>query len=272
MTACGRIGFRESSERKHKEMELTEHVQPRAVDTMQGWRWIVAGFRLFARSPLIWIVFFIIYMVLELALALFIPVIGAIGAAFLDPLLIAGFMAGCRALELGEEMELPHLFAAFSANWRQFTALGGVYLGGKMLIVIFAMVVGNVLFGPLPELDFAKLDPADPALQSALAHYMVIALLVLALLVPLLMAYWFAPALLLFDGLSAVPAMKLSFAACVRNIMPFTVYGVVGMALFVVGSIPLGLGLLAAIPVLFATSLYASYRDIFVVETVHEAE
>ncbi|MEN6587182.1 MAG: BPSS1780 family membrane protein, partial [Sulfuricella sp.] len=95
-------------------------------------------------------------------------------------------------------------------------------------------------------------------------QYMVMGVVVMALLLPLLMAYWFAPALVLFDGLPAKQAMKLSFAACLRNVLPFTLYGVVGLVLFVLGSIPLGLGLLAVIPVLFATSIYTAYRDIFV--------
>jgi len=249
------------------DMVPAESIQPRTVNTFQGWQWIATGFHLFGKSPLIWIVFFMIYVVVELVLAVFVPVIGAIASAFLDPVVIAGFMAGCRALELDEELEIAHLFAGFSANLRQLTTLGGIYLGGKILIIMLSMGATSVLYGPLPELDLAKLDAADPVQLSAAMHYMVMGVLVMALLVPLLMAYWFAPALVLFDGLAAVPAMKLSFAACLRNILPFTLYGLAGIFLFVLGSIPLGLGLLAVIPVLFATSVYAAYRDIFVAET-----
>lgn len=239
-------------------------VQPRTVEMSQGWQWIAAGFQLFRRNPLIWIVFFLIYLISELVLAIFVPVVGAIGAALFDPVFIAGFMAGCRALELDEELELPHLFAGFSANLQQLLALGGLYLGGKMLVVMIAMGLIGALYGPMPEIDLATLDPADPAMVPLLQQLMVLALLVLALLVPLLMAYWFAPALVLFDGLTAWEAMRLSFAACLGNILPFTLYGLAGMVLFLLGSIPFGLGLLAVVPVLFATSVYAAYRDIFV--------
>lgn len=241
-----------------------EHVQPRTVEVSQGWRWIVAGFRLFAKNPQIWIVFFLIYLVVELVLAVFVPVVGAIASALLDPIFLAGFMAGCRALELDEDLEIAHLFAGFSSNARQLATLGGFYLSGKILIIMLAMGLTSVVYGPMPQLDLATLDATDPALLPLLMQYMFMGALVMALLVPLLMAYWFAPALVLFDGLSATQAMKLSFAACIRNILPFTLYGVAGMVLFVLGSIPLGLGLLAVIPVLFATSVYAAYRDIFV--------
>jgi len=246
------------------EITTAQHVQPRTVDVAQGWRWIAAGFRLFGKSPQIWIVFFLIYLVVELVLAVFVPVVGAIASALLDPIFLAGFMAGCRALELDEELEITHLFAGFKANARQLATLGGLYLSGKILIVMFAMGVASMLYGPMAPLDLDKLDAADPALLPLLMQYMAMGVVVMALLLPLLMAYWFAPALVLFDGLSAKQAMKLSFAACLRNVLPFTLYGVIGLALFVLGSIPLGLGLLAVIPVLFATSIYTAYRDIFV--------
>lgn len=244
----------------------SNRLHPRAVHAIQGWHWIVAGFRLFAKNPPIWIVFFMIYTAMELVLALFVPVIGAVAAGFLDPILIAGFMAGCRALELDEELEIGHLFVGFQAHLRQLAILGGIYLSGKIVIVLLSMGAMTILFGPLPDLDFNKLDPGDPAVLGGLTHFMVIGLLIVLLMMPLLMAYWFAPALILFDNLPAKQAMRLSFAACMKNIVPFTVYGMASLILFVVGSIPLGLGLLIVVPVLFATSIYTGYRDLFVAE------
>jgi uncharacterized membrane protein len=87
-------------------------------------------------------------------------------------------------------------------------------------------------------------------------------LLLLALMLPLIMAYWFAPTLVVFHGISAADAMKLSFAACLRNIMPFTVYSLVCVLLLLAAAIPLGLGLVVMIPTMTA-SLYVSYKDIF---------
>lgn len=248
------------------------HIKPRKVAVVQGWRWIAAGFRLFGKNPLIWIVFFLIYMVFGLVLAFAVPVLGAIGAALLDPIIIAGFMAGCRALEIDEELEISHLLAGFRTNVRQLATVGGFYLSGKILIIMLAMGVVGIMYGPMPELDFSRIDPGDPALLPLIRQYMMMGMLVALLLVPLLMAYWFAPALVLFDNLGARQAMKLSFAACLRNIWPFTLYGVASMFLFVLASIPFGLGLLAVIPVLFATSIYAAYRDIFVATSAANAD
>jgi len=87
-------------------------------------------------------------------------------------------------------------------------------------------------------------------------------LLAMALLIPLMMAYWFAPALVALNGLSALPAMRLSFVACMRNMLPFLVYGLIAILLMIVAVIPVGLGLLVFAPVMMA-SIYTAYRDIF---------
>ena len=240
----------------------------RKVSPVQGWRWIAAGFRLFAKTPLIWMVFFLIYFFVQLVLVFKVPVIGPVAAALLDPFFIAGFMAGCRALELDEDMEIAHLLAGFRTDAAQLAKLGGLYLAGKMAIIVIAMALTNALLGPMPEFDFAHLDFAKPDLPPAVAqHIQLTGLLVLAFMVPLLMAYWFAPALVIFDHLPAGHSMRLSFVACRRNIWPFLLYGAVSLFLFVLASIPFGLGLLVVVPVLFATSIYAAYRDIFVAQT-----
>jgi uncharacterized membrane protein len=83
-------------------------------------------------------------------------------------------------------------------------------------------------------------------------------LIALALLVPVMMAMWFAPTLILFNNMSAVDAMKQSFAASLRNIVPFLIYGVIAFVLNIIAAIPFGLGYLVLV-----CSLYMSYKDIF---------
>ena len=56
--------------------------------------------------------------------------------------------------------------------------------------------------------------------------------------------------------------MKLSFVGCIRNILPFLLYGVVWIGLAIVATIPFLLGWLVLGPVTVA-SIYASYCDIF---------
>jgi uncharacterized membrane protein len=82
------------------------------------------------------------------------------------------------------------------------------------------------------------------------------------------MAVWFAPALVAISNMSPIDALAASFKGCLKNILPFLLYGIVFLVLFILGSIPLGLGLLVVLPLVF-TSTYAAYRDIFLGDDGH---
>jgi uncharacterized membrane protein len=56
--------------------------------------------------------------------------------------------------------------------------------------------------------------------------------------------------------------MQESFFGCLKNVVPFLVYGLIGLVFAVLASIPVGLGWLVLGPVLIG-SLFASYRDIY---------
>ena len=60
------------------------------------------------------------------------------------------------------------------------------------------------------------------------AAILLMVLVVMALSIPLAMAIWFAPALVVFHDLQPLDAMKQSFAGCLKNIVPFLVYGIIG--------------------------------------------
>jgi uncharacterized membrane protein len=80
--------------------------------------------------------------------------------------------------------------------------------------------------------------------------------------VPVFMAIWFAPALVVFHQFGAMEALKASFDGCLKNIVPFLVQGVILLVASIVASIPFGLGWLVLGPVSFA-SVYTAYRDIY---------
>jgi uncharacterized membrane protein len=82
------------------------------------------------------------------------------------------------------------------------------------------------------------------------------------LVVPLMAAYWFAPALVIMHDVKPMAAMRESFLACFRNFMPFLVYGIIMFVLAIVAALPFGLGFLVLVPVAMA-SVYVQYRQIF---------
>lgn len=240
-------------------------MEVRQVNAGNGWNWISGGFAIFKQSPVIWIALFFIYVLIGMALSI-IPVIGPIVFNVLAPVFMAGFMMGCRALEMGEEIEINHLFAGFKQNTSQLIAVGGIYLAA--LIVIVGVVLLASGSAPLSHMTTEELVSGQHAAAAGEGMLLPL-LLVLAAMVPLFMAYWFAPALVLFHDMKALDAMKLSFIACFRNIMPFFVYSLISMMLMVLAVIPLGLGLLVMIPTMTA-SLYVSYKDIFTIRLAEQ--
>ncbi len=78
----------------------------------------------------------------------------------------------------------------------------------------------------------------------------------------LMMALWLAPALIVLDGAGPLQALKLSLLATVRNILPWLLLSLLAFVLCIVAVIPIGLGLLAALPTL-ACAAYLASRDLF---------
>jgi hypothetical protein len=194
-----------------------------------------------------------------MGLSLF-KLIGPIVLNLLAPVFVAGFMLGCRALDQDEELEINHLFAGFRLQAAPLVTVGGLYLAGIIVVVGLMFVGGD---SSVLQALFSGETLNEESTATALSQGSALGpLLGMALLIPLIMAYWFAPLLVAFHGLSAVDAMKQSFAACWRNILPFFVYSLISMGLLLLAAIPFGLGLLIMIPTMTA-SLYASYKDIF---------
>lgn len=233
-------------------------MEARAVEAGRGWQWIVDGFSIFRKSPLMWIVMTIVVVLLWMV-SFLIPVVGPLLFNLLSPVIFAGLMIGCRVIESGEELEIGHLFAGFKTHATPLVTIGGVYLVGT--IVIFGIVFVTAGGSMLPAL-LSKTHSDFETLAAALRSMALALTIGLAFYVPLIMLIWFAPLLVVFNGLSAVEGMKLSFKACAANLLAFLVYGVAIMVLWFIASIPFLLGLVVLVPVLVC-SVYASYKDIF---------
>jgi uncharacterized membrane protein len=244
----------------NQQQDTGGRMEARQVSAGQGWRWIVDGFALFRKNPPIWIALFLIYFVMLVVVSM-VPLVGPLTMSLLAPVFTAGFMLACRDVEKGEELELGYLIAGFKHHAGSLITVGGFYLVGSIIILgVMMLSGGGAILGAASLGQDAAAEPQVGAMGG-----MMIGLLVgLALLIPLVMAYWFAPALVVFHGAPALTAMKLSFQACLRNVVPFLVYGVICFILMVVAMIPFGLGMLVLIPTLNA-SIYTGYKDIFAI-------
>jgi hypothetical protein len=227
----------------------------RAVAGGRGWDWIAEGFALFRKQPGIWILTAVVLGVLFVLISL-IPLLGSFASALLFPIFAGGLMIGCKDVDRGGALELEDLFAGFTQKTGDLVLVGAFNLAGWVVIAFVAAgVIGGGAFMGMMR---GGLSGAGMSLAS-----MLIAMLLAAgLSVPLYMATWFAPVLIVLQDMSAGAALKASFFACLRNWIPFLVYGVVLLVLGVIAAIPLGLGYLVLVPVLIA-SVYTAYRDIF---------
>ncbi len=235
---------------------------PVSVPIGHGWSWLAEGFGYFRRNPLAWIAALLVWLGITI-LATFIPVVGGLAINLLSGVVMAGFLLGAQVQDRGGEFEVSHVFAGFSSNVGQLLLLGVLYLLGMLLVGVVAMLLAGSSVVMLGDMQAMEQNPelmmemmADPA------AILLMVLSVLAVMIPLLMAYFFAPALIAIEGLSALSAMKYSFMGCLKNILPFFWYSVLGTLLVLLGMLPFGLGLLVVGP-MFMASVYAAFRDIY---------
>lgn len=227
----------------------------RAVDAGRGWEWIASGFALFKKQPGMWILIVIVWFVCAFLLAL-VPLLGGLANMLLSPVIAAGLMLGCRALERDEEFDIGYLIAGFKQNTSNLVMLGVLMLVAMIVIIVAAvLIVGGAGFLAGASGDLAGFAALGMTL-------LLVVLVIIAVSIPVYMAIWFAPALVILHELKPVEALKMSFFACLRNIVPFLLYGVILLVLTVIAAIPFGLGLLILMPVVIA-SVYTAYRDIF---------
>jgi uncharacterized membrane protein len=226
----------------------------------RGWQWIVEAFRLFRKNPLIWIVLHLILILVGAGLS-FLPVVGPYLLYLLTPLLLGGLMTAAKDLESGQDIEIAHLFRGFRQNTSHLITVGGIYLVGQVVISGTMIMLGGPEFQQALRAGVESIDPAS--ITPEVATRILMALLVgMVLFLPLAMATWFSPALVILDSQPAFAAMDASMRACLRNMQPFLVYGVFSLLLLIAASIPFGLGLVLWIPVMVLT-IYTSYRDVF---------
>jgi hypothetical protein len=226
-------------------------MQARVVAPLRGAQWLLHGWRLFAAAPLGWLALVFVYWVSMMVLSL-LP-FGAAAAPLLVPAFSVGFMAAGRAAARGAPVELAQLFEGFRNALRPQLSLGVVYFA--CLASLF--LLSGLRAGDMPSEVSAGLLAAG------------------ALYVPVMMAFWFAPVLAAWHGVSPGKSLFFSFVACLVNWRAFLVYGALTVLLPALALLALVQAISATalrslvmpimilvLPTLLA-SFYASYRDVF---------
>jgi uncharacterized membrane protein len=228
----------------------------RSVEPGSAFNWLRQGWAIFIVNPGVWMAMMILVIVIYVGVAM-VPLFGLLAAHLLTPLLAAGMLLACQRVAREEKLEISDLFIACQRHTSSLVMLGVFYmlamLGVFLLLFLFVggSVAGSLLLGNPLGVGFA------------LGSLLLAGVFWLLLSLPILMAIWFAPALVLFNRMPPVDALRASFRACVRNAVALLLHALLAMLLCFLAALPAGLGFLVIGPIL-AGSVYASYRDIFI--------
>jgi len=246
------------------------------VPARQGVAWVKQGVHNFRRQPLALMGLFFMFMA-AISVVTLVPVLGSALALGLLPAATLGLMAAAREAELGRFPMPSVLASAFRAGRERLNAmlvLGGLYALGFLLIMGLSALMDGGTFAKL-YLVGGKMTAEmveSPDFQSAMW-------LSTLLYLPFSLAFWHAPGLVHWHGISPVKSLFFSLVACWRNKGAMLVYGLTWVAVFaLVGTVVTTLAALLGgadlvgtlilptamvMAAMFFASVYASFRDSF---------
>jgi hypothetical protein len=247
----------------------------------QGVAWLRTAYHMFSRHRGPWVMLVLGYFV-SLLVIRFVPLVGPFAMTVLKPVFAVGLLAAAWHQERGGVPRLGDLFRGFRTNLRALLLIGMFFVAGITVAVYASSLVdgGRLLEfismgGTLSEEQVAA-RLADPLLTFGMMVSTLFAL-------PVVVATWWAPALVVFQDASAMGALGASLRAAVANWRALVVYGVA--VFFYGGIVPviayklitlvapaqaqplLVIAVLLPYTLFFAATLhvsdYVSYRDVF---------
>jgi hypothetical protein len=221
-------------------VESSQQGDPQKLGASHGWKWVKDAYSMFKEHPWAYMgAFFSSYFIV--GLFSLIPFLGMFLGYIVMPIIMGGLMIGVHEQKEGGSFRLRHIFSGFSNNRNQLLLLGClITIGFFVCFIPFLFFFGMSFFT----------GNFDPETMSGLNMSMLPIMLLLGfgISIPLYMAMWFAPTLVAVNDHKAWPALKLSFQACKKNMLPFLVYSIVFMGLFVGIMVIFGIGASIVMP------------------------
>lgn len=184
--------------------------QPRLLTSNAGHAWLTAGFRLFHKQPLAWTLILFIYWAAMLMLA-FIPAIGVILPLLLTPGLGFGFIAIAHSIDTKGSAAPPLLISGFrSERAKPLLMLGVWYVIEILAIMLIATLIDGGLLAEWITMGTAPSEEQANTMRLSAA-------IGVLLYIPVMMAFWFAPQLVVWSGYAPLKALFFSFFAVWRN-------------------------------------------------------
>lgn len=202
------------------------------------------GVQLFRTKPGEMFLFGNTYLFIILFIGILIPIVGAAAVAIASPALGFGIMLAGKMGQQGLRVGPSVLFTAFNQDNRKhlqsLITLGAIYTACFALIRLLAYLT----LGAQPTMTVEDFQKADPATSAAFMEYTVLYMLFVGVSsIPVLLAFWFAPVLVVWHNMKPMKALFSSWVAVWRNKSSFLIYGM--------GWLILGIGFSSVFVVLF---------------------
>ncbi len=236
--------------------------QPQKVDISEGLNWFGCGWELFRRAWSGWLTLLLVSLVVLFVLAL-IPVAGQLLVSLITPPLLGGLYVAAAKVDDGQAIDVATLFDGLRdpAKRDPLLVLGGLLVAAAVvsLLIIAVTLGGTGLFAVM----LGEGGEVDPLAGISIGAGTVIGLL-LAVTVELvaLAGLFYAVPLVVFDNAPPLPAVLSSIDACLKNVLPLFVFGLIYLILAILAALPLGLGFIVLIPVSFCAG-YCSYKSVY---------
>jgi len=201
--------------------------------------WLAAGWADFRRAPASLAIASIAFLLLAL--------LAVRGSSWLPTMLLPLY---CGTVAAYSRMaDRGQVFLAGSGAWRSLP-LWGLAIG---IILLGAVLNGLLALGVLLGMRAAVYLPT-PLVGTVLALVFLARLLGMLALA----SCWLAPALIVNRDAGVLQAMRLSLAGSCRNAGAFLLIALIAAVVFTLAALPLGLGLVVALPVLAGAAVRAA--------------
>ena len=200
-------------------MEMNK-VQPNVVTIFEGRNWLLHGYDIFKKQPLVWILTLLAYWSAMFLFGL-IPIVGLLVSLIISPGIAFGFICLAKAVDQNQEVPPRIIISGFTGS-KKFDLL---LLGFYYCISLFLILVLITLLSDKSVINLVN----NPDLQinseaNSGTFFNIKIITVLILYIPIQMIFWFAPQLVVWGNLNSIKAMFYSFFAVLLNWKSFLTY------------------------------------------------
>jgi hypothetical protein len=192
----------------------------RTVPMRNAFSWIADALGLFRQRPWLWTRFMLAYAMLSICAMLSAKILHPLVLMLMGcakALLIAGAVYSCDFLRREVSYTFKDCYDAFCHDSYRLPAVILIQVG--YFIVMFTIIA--VFTDKNMVSTVYKIMSFNTLLSANITTNMVfIGVIICIIIIINIMAFWFAPVLVMLHNISTLKAITISFSACIKNILP----------------------------------------------------